>query len=560
MPPSTGLPTISFEKRKLHTCDTCRKRKVKCDGRRPWCRACQRLSLLCSFDNSNASTRINRRTLFNRRKQQEDIKIETGSKTPLSCLFRNVLPCSLIQHVSHALDRQLSARTIFPYLSEIANRSGYQNLFGDISGVCHRYRKALDSYLQDVSTFTLHGEHLGSKTIQDCYDLWDQIFFGQSTIFLLLLTRNDLIDMHQPKIVRELLVGGTAMLAVNAGLMPTKILLTAFGQVTRAASLCETTPARLPSFKALVFATIVTSFFGLTPQLEHLSKLSESLGLRMDLHKQDAYVEMDADTSRGISTIWWTLLQFNTTIYLVTGKPIRLNSHHITAPLPSWPDSSRLSVVRHGAQLAILYERFHIYFHTLSALGPNEEKNKFERNFERELDYWFNGLPEKLKELPCEDLNDFLICNIHILYCALKCQLWLRRVFIEKNVDAAEICDLAARRILQVALEQTRATKGFQAITTFYVDIAYNVLFLFAGIFADHSNVKTDYALMKCTMPQFRGFILPSIASELYVGWSIMLDTIRKLMERYSISSSNDCCSLDEISCSSLPVNEHESR
>jgi hypothetical protein len=44
-----------------HICNNCRQRKVRCDGRKEVCESCERLGLVCSYDNGHGTRQTHQR-------------------------------------------------------------------------------------------------------------------------------------------------------------------------------------------------------------------------------------------------------------------------------------------------------------------------------------------------------------------------------------------------------------------------------------------------------------------------------------------------------------------
>lgn len=513
------------KKRVTYSCDQCRRRKIRCDWNEP-CKSCQISNLKCIY-----SSRVGSKE----KPPYGPVYTSLDVMTPATSTSKDerynfvfLPPQRPASAIESQWDPCLNNKLMLPYINDVFVRTGQLFLFENFVDASARYRKKEEQYLKEVIAYSQNDYALDVVTVKTCFEHWFEKFNLKSDLYCVILDKGDLLNMTP--LAHDLFAAGIVLMAINDGTMPySNIFGIAFGQAFRVATLCAISEGSADEFRALVLMVITASLFGVTPLMKYLSTIAQSYGIAMGLHRGATYQNFDPILAKRLSTVWWTLCQFNTSIFLVTGSPPHLSMDFITAPSPEWSFSSGFSVLGYSAELGRFYEKVYKFFS-----GPNTENPALNlalvTTLNSELDRWFEGLPLELQKLAPEELTDFRIAHMHIIFCALKGLLWFHLAFSGNNEYAAEMCAVSARRTIELTQVHTRSSRKYEALDSLFVDLAYEVLFTILGKYPMREGARSDLILIEKSIPCFSKFILPSSAEQISKAWYILTEGLNTII------------------------------
>lgn len=509
-------------------CDSCRKRKIRCDNTKPVCSNCKRLDQECSFPRSIGKalrqTYIEERIiwlLMCAMSVSETIGGLTQFSEPVTDLSgTQQQTCTTYYKI---VDYLCNFVTSFP--SEILNAPEM------LTEWPFRYNRAAEAYMRQV--YLMPDEKCKLTPDQEANILQKWLVaspqFPTRDLLAALVDNNELLDRSLPYEVWNVYIASIALILINSNLETnSKLFIVSFCQAHKGALSFRHIDPKPVHFRALVLMISATSICGFFTQSKHLMVLAREIGSRLGLHRKEQYTKMDPTMPRHLIISWWSLYAYEANLAMLAGDDL-VSLDGVTTPMPE-VTSPNIEVLSQMVKVSKLYRPIYKLF-VASYEDATIDRTAEVRAIDEKLDAWQNDLPEFLSDLsPQKEPKAKFAAGMHMMQCTMRCILWSKLALVDRNAHASRICEQVARRLIVICENRNEDFGKRYAIKSLHIDFAYGILFLNGVLFPHRRWIYLDIQLAERTIDDLSSYAFPLMAEEIKKSSILHLEILKHVL------------------------------
>lgn len=456
--------------RTSQACDSCRRRKVRCNSEKPVCGQCTKAGLVCVYTEQRKPNSQNRSSPLGARidrieqllvrlaqhagaqlspsdplqnheggeqfSSDEDTSPQEMNQGPAYGPPQEDIPILRLENPSVDDDMKptIYQHNIFssmmspPNLARMSDRIGDPSFAKKFTGAIQKVFQSRDEELNKLMLKC----HSGPSQIDPAVEnVCLQMHHESDSDFINTLVRPDewseMLEQNPTAyaIARPSLIMVLLALMLNKGHLhqfsDTYIreqIVFAFTQATRAWSVSGLAHPTSCLFRALVVYAIGSVIFSPTPQTYYAIAIALRIGQHMGLNRAEVYEDMAPSSRRRTLDAWWILYTYDSSLAIIGGHPPGMRSSEISAPLPGpdLPASSDLHFLQYEARLSFIYDKLYERIFSVTATKRSSQQIITDiRALNEDLDKWHETIPASLivssSERPVHSNNS----NSHIM-------------------------------------------------------------------------------------------------------------------------------------------------
>lgn len=416
-------------------------------------------------------------------------------------------------------------------IGEITNDPGF---VARVSESRKYYYECYARNFEHVKPLVGSSEHLTEAEISEglaqYYD--PELAIGSQPIMSLYFTQEEVNSPEIHPLIKDMYTSSVMIYIFRRMGITGKKLYLALAQILRATSICGLRRPSFNLFKAVSFSLPLLGSSCSPPIVNFVCTMGWVMASQLRLNRATTYQSMPLLRRISIQMCWFSFVAYSMLMEILRFRPLGSHTWDSDFPVPYWEPAAQLKSINYVLELGKFYgENFRSIHMVATTSEVTPSIKSLVHDLDEGLEKSFEPVARNISEL-ITNLVEYYNHAAYLCYCLLKLWIWSKLAFFERDLDAIEICRVAAQNVLKCSLIIARGSYGMTWTSVQAMNSAFETMVLLSVNSPQQENALF-LALMQQSIQQFLEEWGPSDLKEGRTRiWQTLLDKLSALVNQ----------------------------